>query len=196
MASIKKASYLNAALQLLPIGLAWNRALDGNFAKMFMPRAETLETVNANAHQLIDECILSNALMLLGDWEAFFGLPECSEINTIEARRAALVAKDNEIGSFNKHYLEDLAKQNGYAIKVIAHYPHHCMRDCSYPLYPQENAWRVFIYTTSSNIRNMSCLDDVTNELVMIERSKIECFLKRFCYSHLEMVFVYEEETH
>lgn len=41
----------------------------------------------------------------------------------------------------------------------------------------------------------MSCLDDVMNELVMIERSKIECFLKRFCYSHLEMVFIYEEEN-
>lgn len=195
MAGIKKESYLNAALQLLPIGFAWNRALDSNFAKLLTPRAEQLEVVNTLAHRLIDERLLSNAFLLLDDWEAFYGLPECSEINTIETRRAALVAKDNEVGSFNKYYLEELAKQNGYAIKVIAHYPHHCMRDCIYPLYPQENAWRVFIYATSSNIRNMSCLDDVMNELVMIERSKIECFLKRFCYSHLEMVFIYEEEN-
>lgn len=193
MASIKQADYLDAALQLLPVGLAWNRAIDSNFAKLFSPMASQLAQANEAAHQLVDERILSNALLLLDDWEAFYGLPECTELNTIEARRAALVAKDNEIGSFNKYYLEELAKQNGYAIKVIAHYPHHCLRDCTYPLYPQENAWRVYIYTTSSSIRNMSCLDDVTNELVMIERSKIECFLKRFCYSHLEMIFVYEE---
>ncbi|WP_044469808.1 putative phage tail protein [Mannheimia massilioguelmaensis] len=193
MASLKKSDYLDCALQLLPIGLAWHRALDGNFAKLFAPRATQLANVNADAHQLVKERILSNAFVLLDDWEAFFGLPECTEINTIDARRAALVAKDNEVGSFNKYYLEELARQNGYEIKVIAHYPHHCLRDCTYPLYPQENAWRVFIYTTSKSIRNMTCLDDVTNELVMIERSKIECFLKRFCYSHLEIIFVYEE---
>ncbi|MFQ1046645.1 putative phage tail protein [Avibacterium paragallinarum] len=193
MAGISTEQYLDAGLKLLPVGLAWTRHPNSNFAKILSIRAEQLSQANELAHQLVKERILGNAFLLLDEWEAFLGLPECSEINTIEARRTALVAKDNEIGSFNKHYLEEVAAQNGYQIRVITHYPHHCLRDCRYPLYPQENAWRVFIYTTSRNVRNMTCLDDITNELTMIERSKIECFLKRFCYSHLEMIFIYED---
>ncbi|MGY6090401.1 putative phage tail protein [Avibacterium paragallinarum] len=193
MAGISTEQYLDAGLKLLPVGLAWTRHPDSNFAKILSIRAEQLSQANELAHQLVKERILGNAFLLLDEWEAFLGLPECSEINTIEARRTALVAKDNEIGSFNKHYLEEVAAQNGYQIRVTTYYPHHCLRDCRYPLYPQENAWRVFIYTTSRNVRNMTCLDDITNELTMIERSKIECFLKRFCYSHLEMIFIYED---
>lgn len=193
MASITTEQYLDAGLKLLPIGLAWNRRPESNFAKVISIRAEQLSQANELAHQLVKERMLDNAFLLLEDWEAFFGLPECSEINTIDARRAALIAKDNEIGSFNRFYLEALAAKNGYQIQVVSHYPHHCVRDCLYPLHPAENAWRVFIYTTSRNVRNMTCLDDITNELTMIERSKIECFLKRFCYSHLEMIFIYED---
>lgn len=194
MASLSPTQYLDAALKLLPIGLAWNRHPSSNLGKILAIRAEQLSQVNETAHQLVKERMLNNAFLLLEDWEAFYGLPECSEINTIEARRAALIAKDNEVGSFNKHYLEELAERNGYRINVVSHYPHHCGRDCIYPLYPQENAWRVFIYTTSKNIRHATCLEDVNQELVLFERSKVECFLKRFCYSHLEMIFIYQEE--
>ena len=194
MASIKQAQYLDAAIKLLPVGLAWHRSYDSVLAKLLSVRAEQLELVNATAQQLISERMPGNALILLDDWEQFFGLPECSEISTVAARRDALRAKDNEVGSFNKHYLEDIAKQAGYAINVVSHYPHHCERDCLSPLYPQENAWRVFVYTNSKAMQRATCLDDVTQELVMFERSKVECFLKRFCYSHLEMIFIYKEE--
>lgn len=194
MANLTQVDYLDAALKLLPVGLAWNRHPSSNLGKILAIRAEQLSQVNETAHQLVQERMLNNTFLLLEDWEAFYGLPECTEINTIEARRAALIAKDNEVGSFNKHYLEELAEHNRYRINVVSHYPHHCERSCVYPLYPQENAWKVFVYTQSRHIRNMTCLEDVTRELVMIERSKIECFLKRLCYAHLELVFVYEEE--
>lgn len=193
MANLTQVDYLDAALKLLPVGLAWNRSPDSNIGKILSIRAEQLVQVNATAHQLVKERLFSNAFILLDDWEAFYGLPECTEINTIEARRAALIAKDNEVGSFNKFYLEELAAHNGYQISVIEHYPHHCMRDCMQPLHPQENAWKVFVYTTSRHVHNMTCLESVTNELVMIERSKIECFLQRLCYANLELVFIYEE---
>lgn len=194
MASIKQAQYLDAAIKLLPVGLAWQRSYNSTIAKLLSVRSEQLERVNQTAHQLIRERMPGNALILLDDWEQFFGLPECSEITTVAARREALQAKDNEVGSFNKYYLEDIARQAGFEINVVSHYPHHCERDCLYPLYPQENAWRVFIYTTSKAMRRATCLDDVTQELVMFERSKVECFLKRFGYAHLEMIFIYREE--
>ena len=193
MASLSQGQYLDAGLKLLPVGLAWNRAPDSQIGKVIDVRAEKLTQVNQTAHQLVRERLLSDAFLLLDDWEAFYGLPECSEVLTVDSRRQALVAKDNEIGSFCKPFLEEIARANGFDIRVITHYPHHCQRDCLYPLHPAENAWRVFIYTKSKNIRNATCLEDVSQELVLFERSKVECFLKRFCYSHLEMIFVYED---
>lgn len=193
MASLNREQYLDAGLKLLPAGLAWNRASDGQLAKLIDVRAEQLANINQLSHRLLDERILSNAYLLLDDWENLYGLPECSEILTIEARRQALVAKDNEVGSFNKHFLEEIARQNGFEIRVVTYYPHHCLRDCLYPLHPAENAWRVFIYSQSKSVRNATCLEDVNKELILFKRSKVECFLKRFCYSHLEMIFLYEE---
>ncbi|WKS99801.1 DUF2313 domain-containing protein [Gallibacterium salpingitidis] len=195
MASITQAQYLDAALKLLPVGLAWHRSYDSTLAKLLAVRAEQLESSNDAAHRLIAERMPGNAQILLDDWEQFFGLPECSDVSTIAARREALKSKDNEVGSFNKYYLEDIARQAGYTIEVVTYPPHHCLSDCAYPLYPQENAWRVYINTTSKSIRYASCLDDVTTELVITERSKVECFLQRFCYAHVEMIFVYEEEN-
>lgn len=195
MASITQAQYLDAAIKMLPPGLAWDRAPSSNVAQLLACRCDSLERHNYAAHQLINERLVSNAFVLLDDWESFFGLPECkTETSTIESRRAALMAKDNEIGSFNRHYLEQIARRNGYEINVVTHLPHHCNRDCIYPIHPQENAWRVFIYTTSKSIKYASCLEDVNQELMLFERSKVECFLKRYCYAHLEMVFIYEED--
>ncbi|MGX2947340.1 YmfQ family protein [Frederiksenia canicola] len=193
--AVTQADYLNAGLQLLPQGLAWQRNPNGNLAKLLNVRAAQLARSNTVAHSLVSERIPANAQLLIDEWEAYFGLPDnChSEIPTLESRRKAIATKDNEIGSFNKYYLEELARQQGFEVRVVNHYPHHCLRDCTYPLHPQENWWRVFIYTQSKSIRHANCLDDVMNELTLIERSKVECVLKRYCYAHLEMVFIYED---
>lgn len=194
--AVTQEQYLNAGLQLLPQGLVWQRSADSNLAKLINVRAAQLARVNSIAHSLVGERIPANAQILIDEWENYFGLPDnCgSETPSLDTRRQAIVAKDNEVGSFNKYYLEELARQRGFEITVVAHHPHHCLRDCTYPLHPQENWWRVFVYTKSQSIRNATCLDDVLNELVLIERSKIECFLERYCQAHLEMVFIYSED--
>lgn len=71
MASIRQAQYLDAALKLLPVGLAWHRDYNSILAKFLDVRAEQLEQVNANAHQLINERMPGNALILLDDWSSF-----------------------------------------------------------------------------------------------------------------------------
>lgn len=192
--AIGSGQYLQAGLALLPQGLAWQRVPSGNLAKLLNVRAMQLARVNQTAHLLIAERLPANAQLLIDEWEAYFGLPECeTEFPNLDIRRKAIAAKDSEVGSFNKSYLEELARKRGFDIRVVNHYPHHVLRDCTYPLHPQENWWRVFVYTESKSIRHATCLDDVMNELVLAERSKVECFLKRYCHAHLEMIFIYEE---
>lgn len=71
MANLTQMDYLDAALKLLPVGLAWNRSPDSNMGKILSIRAEQLVQVNETAHQLVKERMLSNAFLLLDDWEVF-----------------------------------------------------------------------------------------------------------------------------
>lgn len=68
--------YLDAAIKLLPVGLAWKRALDSNLAKVLAVRCDQLVEVNGKAHDLIKERMPGQATLLLEEWESFFGLPE------------------------------------------------------------------------------------------------------------------------
>lgn len=198
--AITQEQYLDAAIKLLPEGLAWQRTLDSHLAKILAVRCEQLTEVNQQGHALVKERMPGQAILLLEEWEEYFGLPECGrqiEGKTILARQMQVKQKEDEVGSNSKRFLEDIAEQAGYKIRVIAHYPHHCLQSCTYPLYEQANHWRVFIYTSAvSTIRHANCLDDVLKNLVLFERNKeLECLLKRYEYAHLEFVFIYEEEA-
>lgn len=194
------AQYLDAAIKLLPVGLAWKRALDSNLAKVLAVRCDQLVDVNSKAHTLIKERMPGQATLLLEEWEGFYGLPECGRQivgKTLVQRQKQVQEKENEVGSNSKRFLEEIATQAGFKVRVVNHYPHHCLRDCTYPLYEQANHWRIFIYTTAvSSIRYATCLDDVVKNLTIFERNKeLECLLKRYQYAHLEFVIIYEEEA-
>lgn len=198
--AIKREDYLLAALKLLPQGRAWQRSLDGNLAKVLAVHCEELARVNATVHQLMDERFPVRAKLLLEDWEGYFGLPECGrkiEGKSLEQRQQQVQEKEGEVGSNSKLFLEDVAKRAGFKVRVVNHFPHHCLRDCTYPLYEQANAWRIFIYTPAmSPVRYATCLDDVRKHLALFERNKeLECLLNRYAYAHLELVFIYEEDS-
>lgn len=198
--AMTQEQYLDAAVKLLPVGLAWKRALNSHLTKVLAVRCDQLVEVNSKAHQLIKERMPGKATLLLEEWEGFFGLPECGRKitgKTLEQRQQQVQEKENEVGSNCKLFLEEIAQKAGFKVRVLNHYPHHCLRDCTYPLYEQENHWRVFIYSPAvSIIRQATCLDDVLKNLVLFERNKeLECLLKRYAYAHLEFVFIYEEEA-
>ncbi|MGR6980799.1 putative phage tail protein [Testudinibacter sp. P27/CKL/0425] len=196
--AITQAQYLDSAIKLLPMGLAWKRVLDGNLAKILAVRCDQLVDVNATAHELVYERIPGQATLLLEEWEEYFGLPECGRKvagKSLTERQAQVKQKEDEVGSNSKLFLEDVAAKAGFKIRVVNHFPHHCLRDCTYPLFEQTNAWRIFIYTHTPSIRYATCLDDVLHRIVLIERNQeLECLLKRYAYSHLQFVFVYKTE--
>lgn len=181
------AQYLDTAIKLLPVGLAWKRALDSNLAKVLAVRCDQLVEVNGKAHDLIKERMPGQATLLLEEWESFFGLPEAGRQivgKSIAERQAQVKEKEEELGSSSKIYLEEAAKRAGYQIEIVNYYPHHCLRDCLYPLYNYENAWRIFIYTEKL----------ATNPTDEVDRNQeLQQILKRYCNADIEMVFIYKD---
>lgn len=185
--AMTQAQYLDAAVKLLPVGLAWKRALDSNLAKVLAVRCDQLVEVNSKAHDLIKERMPGKATLLLEDWESFFGLPEAGRQivgKTIAERQAQVKEKEEELGSSSKIYLEEAAKRAGYQIEIVNYYPHHCLRDCMYPLYEHENAWRIFIYTEKLPVNPTDEVD---------RNQELQEILKRYSNADIEMVFMYKD---
>lgn len=181
--------YLDAAVKLLPMGLAWKRALDSHLAKVLAVRCDQLVEVNGQAHSLIKERMPGRATLLLEEWESFFGLPEPGRQivgKSLAERQAQVKEKEEELGSSSKIYLEDVAKRAGYQIEIVNYFPHHCLRDCLYPLYEYENAWRIFIYTEKLPTHPA---DDVDRN------EELQQILKRYCNADIEMVFIYKDKA-
>jgi uncharacterized protein YmfQ (DUF2313 family)/photosystem II stability/assembly factor-like uncharacterized protein len=111
-----RADYLQPALQLLPPGRAWPRF---GLLKTFL-HGLTMEfwRVHRRAGNIVDELDVRTTVELLTDWERILGLPECSEPETFDGRRAAVVAKmiatqghDQSLG-----FWQELAKSLGFEV--------------------------------------------------------------------------------
>ncbi|WP_332831688.1 putative phage tail protein [Escherichia coli] len=72
----------------------------------------------------------------------YLALPECGiAATTTEARRRAVVEKYRRKGGLATWQIEAAAAALGFTIKVTAVLPHHCLRDCMYPLHPARYRW-------------------------------------------------------
>lgn len=79
-------------MDLLPHGHAWDRE-DPVLQELVLAESLELSRVDVRARGLERELDPSQTFELLTDWEASYGLPECSQPTTLEGRRAALTAK-------------------------------------------------------------------------------------------------------
>ena len=79
-------------MDLLPHGHAWDRE-DPILGELVKAESLELSRVDVRARALERELDPSQTFELLTDWETSYGLPECSEPDTLEGRRTALAAK-------------------------------------------------------------------------------------------------------
>lgn len=188
--------YQNAGLALLPVGKAWNRSTDGMLAKLMLAFGDELARIDATGDRLLEETQPDHAFMLLGDFEEFAGLPDCpvSADSTIENRRLALATKLRMTGSLCTKFFEQLAAQRGYKITIKEYYPHHCMRDCNYPLYPQSNWWTAYVHVGAPFLHNMTVLDNVMTRLKVYDYGDLECLLERYKPAHITFIYISESE--
>lgn len=88
-------------LDLLPRGLAWDRE-DPQLLAIVAAQMTELSRVDLRAEALEDELDPHKTFALIEDWLTELGLPECAPLETLEAKRAAVLAKLLAEGGHNQ----------------------------------------------------------------------------------------------
>ncbi|HHK5670904.1 DUF2313 domain-containing protein [Serratia marcescens] len=169
-----------AFLQLLPNGLAWDKRPDAPLSDLSLALSTSMGAADAIGDQLLAERFPNNATLLLEDWERFLGLPDCAgEDATIQTRQIAAANKMRMVGSLNKYFYEDLARQYGYDIELT----------------PSDDGQ----YTTDVNVktgvtyRNATVLDNCLTPLRVYDAGTLECLLERYKPAHQVFKFIYPD---
>ncbi|ALP41297.1 putative phage tail protein [Aeromonas schubertii] len=150
------ADYLSSQM---PRGKAWPTDPDSSiqlYIKGFAPR---LAEAEFSADQLLLEMRPETTVQLLTDWEEYLGLPECNVGgNTFDERRAAATEKYHRKGGVQLWSIEETLAFYGITVIVYEHWPHHCLRGCDYPLWPDEYRLTVIIDGSSADANAAQCL--------------------------------------
>lgn len=189
--------YQQTGLQLLPQGRIWNKAADGELSDIMGAMAQMLARIDSTAEIMTNEAIASNASFLLGEYETFAGLPDCTtdEQAAIQTRRTVLTKKLTISGSLSKQTLIKQAEERGYTIRVIERHPHHCMRHINYPLYPWYNWWLAFVSISHVQSRYATVIDDITTHLkIHDDYSDLMCLLERYKPAHINLILIDNKE--
>ncbi|HCO6596076.1 TPA: DUF2313 domain-containing protein, partial [Escherichia coli] len=113
---------------------------------------------------------------------------------TTEARRRAVVEKYHRKGGLATWQIEAAAAALGFTIKVTAVLPHHCLRDCMYPLHPARYRWLLKVEVPDKDAGRFTCIDDVMTPLISERTRELECLLKHYRLAGTEYEYYYTGE--
>lgn len=189
-------AWLSVLQQLMPQGLAWNKEQTSNQTKLLRALAIALAETDSECDEIEMEMVPSNANILLSDYETYLGLPECdSQGETITDRRTAVVTKDKMKGGLATWQIEALAADLGYTITVTETWPHHCLRSCTYPLWPQRYRHILTITVYGIPSVHFTCLDSVLVPLLSGDAQILECMLNKYKMAGKYYDFIYEGDS-
>ncbi|MEZ6004711.1 MAG: putative phage tail protein [Planctomycetota bacterium] len=111
--------------QLLPPGWILPQGLDSNLGKLLLGVSGELERLTGRTCDLIEEADPRTAAETLSDWERIWGLPSgCgTPPDTVEGRRAALLARVLASNGSSPLVLEQIARAFGGTVTVHRHRP-------------------------------------------------------------------------
>ena len=183
--------YQHAGQQLLPSGQAWDKELNSENSKLQLGFGYEFSRIESAGELLLKEVIPSDAMLLLKEWEEFAGLPDCTidEIATVEMRHQSLSAKIKMTPSLCSKFLEKIAADRGYTIKIIDRYPHHCMRDINYQLFHWHNWWIAYVQVFNYASHYMTVLDNVKTYLKVNDYGDLQCLLERYKPAHINLIY-------
>lgn len=106
--------------QALAPGSALKAPEGSNLYNMLLAAADELVRTYESTDELLDEAFPSTVTQLLDDWEAELGLPSsCYPApTTIDGRRAAIAAKNAQLGGQTRSYYIGIAAQLGFVITI------------------------------------------------------------------------------
>lgn len=116
-----EAEFLAALQALLPRGAAWPRDPGAAATRFLSAIAARMAALHARGVDLLErESDPAQAVELLAEWEASYGLPDpcVGEAQTIEQRRAALLSRIAEIGGQSRAYFRAVAATLGYEVTI------------------------------------------------------------------------------
>ena len=118
---VTEASYFQQLQQLLPPGPAFDLELQPDLAQLLASLAPELARVDVNSEALLLELNPATATVLLPVWEGYLGLPDLCVVpgsQTLEERRAAVIAKLTATGAPQLSYYRKLGVQSGVPIHI------------------------------------------------------------------------------
>lgn len=168
-------------LTQLPRGRAWPRDPDADLPRYVRGFAERLRAAELSNEELLREMRPETTVLLLPEWEDYLGLPECNINNpTFESRRAAVVEKYHRKVGLQTWQLQALALTLGFTVTVNEIWPHHILRDVTYPLYAARYRHVLEVVVHNMPSGRMTVLDNVLTPLITSQAAALECLLTRY----------------
>lgn len=193
MASAKE--YLVQLQALLPEGGAWPREPDAALTRLLSAFADEFARVDSRARALIEEADPRTTLELLPDWERLLALPDSCvpDAQTLQQRRAAVLAKLVTLGGQSRSYFIGLAAALGYEVSITEFRPFRAgMSSAGDPLTGGDwvHTWRV--NGPENTIRNFAAGQSNAGEPIRSwGNAQLECVIDRFKPAHTILQFAY-----
>jgi len=184
--ALTAADYLAQLQALLPQGFAWPRQADAALTKQLLAWADELARVDGRAADLIDETDPRTTSELLSDWERVAD-------QTVEQRRAALVAKLTSRGGQSRQYFIDLAAALGYPGATIDEFrPFNCNSNCNDALLSEADrfVWKINL-PSEGGIFIMNCNSPCDSPLAAWGDAAIECRIQSLKPAHTTALVAY-----
>lgn len=112
--------YREALRALLPPGQLWPESITSMVSSFLEAIAQEFARLEEFGYGLLDEVDPRTTTQLLSDWERVAGLPDpCHGLGeTVQARRAELIARLTAQGSLSRQFYIDVAAAFGFAITI------------------------------------------------------------------------------
>lgn len=192
-------NYRSQLFALLPRGPAWPRKPDSILGRFLLAVADMFARVDARARTMVDEADPRTTSWLLPLWENMLGLPEpCVAVTnttqTIDQRRAAVVARLTEIGGASRLFFIAVAEKLGYPNAVIETYrPMNCNDDCNDALWTEADrwTWQIAIADDEAGVFVATCNSDCNAPLQAWGNVSFECFIDQIKPAETTVIFAY-----
>ncbi|QLK44258.1 hypothetical protein DR996_02450 [Vibrio owensii] len=192
---VKHSDYHLSHLLLMPEGAAWVKE-SGYLSDLSLAITKAYARISASCDTLEHELFPETSFYLLEEYEQAFGLPECDDIKPqdIATRRNVLYNKDTRTGGLSPWALEELCASYGFDVEISTAHRHHCLRDCTYPIYPYDSQFDLIATVKSSPGKPMTVLDDCATRLLQFDELSVMCILNKYVIGGWEVVYMFEEE--
>lgn len=188
------AEYQALLKALMPQGLAWSGP---ETEKLLSGWADELARLDSRSHDLVNELDPNTTQELLLDWERLLGLPEpCTQLGqSVQARRAAIIAKLRYRGQQTKAFLIELAALIGYTVTIEELTPFTCgVSSCGQALTIDRIRYFFEVYAPLDTIRYFRTGTNTSGDpLRDFGNDDLECIINHHKPAHTTAVFIYQD---